>query len=240
MTYHLAASLLEEWLEAERLARQQTARDAARACGLSPHAFARRGSCVSAPRQATRRALAGYLRTTPEIVAVLARAPAEHGVKTFRSDHRTRGSRSLLGQRLHAEMLRRGQTMAEMATEMGISLCSLRYSVSFGARKPFRGTLSKVARYLGIDAATVAAWHALPAEDLLPLETWVGRKLHPTVRPQTESGADATCERCVFLPGCREDVARGDFAWCEDATERDLDTGESGRVYEPEWEVCNA
>lgn len=226
MTYHRAGSLLEEWLEAERLARQHTAGDAARACGLSPHAFARRGSCASTPRSATRRALAGYLRTTPEMVAVLARVPAEHGVKTFRSDPRTRGKRSLLGQRLRAEMLRRGQTMAEVATEMGVSLYSLRYSVSFGARKPFRGTLSKVARYLGIDAATVAAWHALPAEDLLPVKTWVGWKLHPTVRPQTESGANATCERCVFYAGCRADVMRGDFAWCEEVTDRDFDVGE--------------
>jgi transcriptional regulator with XRE-family HTH domain len=143
VTYRRAGSLLEEWLEAERLARQETARDAARACGLSPHAFARRGSCASTPRSATRRALAGYLRTTPEMVAVLARVPAEHGVKTFRSDSRTRGKRSLLGQRLRAEMLRRCQTMAEVAKEVEVSPYSLRYSVSFGARKPFRGTLSK-------------------------------------------------------------------------------------------------
>ncbi len=239
MTYHRAQSLLEEWLQAERLARHQTAEAAANECGLSPMAFARRGHCGHGMSQATRSALARYLRTTPEMVTVLAGVPAEHPIKTFHSDRRTHNKRTLLGQRLYLEWLRRGQRINEAAAEMGIATSTLQYAVCRASRQPYHGTLAKVATYLGVDLETVIAWHTTPADPPLPIETWSGWKLHPTVSPRSQHGRRvADCERCIFVAGCREDVASGNFAWCEDIGPADFkataDDSEC-EAYEYEW-----
>lgn len=54
---------------------------------------------------------------------------------------------------------------------------------------------------------------------LFPVVTYVGVKWQPTLAPPSSG----SCSRCPYLAMCRRDVMRGDFAWCEDLSERDLE-----------------
>ena len=232
----MVRTLLGEWIEAERMARRQKMEAAAEECGISEMTLANAG--MRKARMATKvmAAIGAYLRIAPEMVPVLAGVPAASPGPPYRVYHRTAGRHTVLGQALERERRSRRHSMEQAAEAVGVHVGTL-LTVKTGEHRPYRETRERLAAYLGVMEATVEAWHAMPADPPLPFETWLGWKLHPTVRPYAPSRALASCLDCVFIAGCREDVARGDFAWCEDAIQEDLCPGEPESVYESEWEA---
>lgn len=224
----MSGTLLAEWIDVERTARGHSMATAAHACGISELTLMR---CREAGRQLTARVragLAGYLRVPKAMVETLQRVERSNGQATFRVLRSTRERLTLLGQLLENERRARGETMEQAAETMVIHVVSV-LSVKKGMHTLRPRTLAAVARYVGVPTDLAAELAQRPAGEQLPVETFVGWKLHPTVRPYAAGRGNVSCDECVFRSACEVDVERGDFAWCEELSPVDVVAGEPER-----------
>ena len=198
-------TLLAEWIEAERRARGQTVTEAAEAIGITYNAM----QGLRQPRAylwgTTRAALARYLRVPEPMVTALMAQPAQgHGV-VLRVGTKLRGRMSALGALLVRLQSERGETVTEQERAIGLAHTTIISLRALDAARPHcAGTLAAVAAYAGITPVEARVLAGQPAEAAGPvIATWIGRKLHPTVR------VSDGCRLCPFVAGCRADVVRG-------------------------------
>jgi transcriptional regulator with XRE-family HTH domain len=212
-------TLLAEWVEAERHGRGQTAEEAAAAIGITYKALMGLRKRRAYLWGKTRASLARYLRIPEAMVMALMAQPAQgHGV-VLRIGTKTRGRMSALGALLVRLQSERGETVLEQEQAIGLAHTTLMSLRMLDAARPhYDATLETVAAYAGITPAEARVLAHREAETPAgpAVATWIGRKLHPTVR------VSDGCRLCPFVEGCREDVLRGDFAWCEDVIEVDV------------------
>ena len=228
-------TMLGEWIEREREARRESIEAAAETAGVYVLTLRRAREGGQRLQLRIRERLAEYLRVDAETVAQLFGTPAAEG-RAAVGVGRIREGSSLLGERLQLVRQARGETVAEMACVLGVAPATVWRLITVNGEEPRTSTWRAVAAYAGISVEVARSWARLPAtgERSLPVQTFVGRKLHPTVPAPDRYKRDGRtgCDRCAFLSGCRVDVLAGDFAWCEEVTAADFDPSGDGETEE--------